>query len=108
MGSSRSTFYNKGELPMASNFRISRHIDNGGIHLRLTGDFDGTSAHELLNTIKDFGDNINNIFIHTNGLKTIYPFGSDLFQNNLHMLSEKSRNLKFIGKKGQRIDPCQN
>lgn len=39
---------------MAANFRISTHRNSENLHLKLYGDFDGTSAHELINA---FGRN---------------------------------------------------
>ena len=37
---------------MAANFRILVHKNNKIIHLKLSGDFDGTSAYELINLLK--------------------------------------------------------
>ena len=65
---------------MASNFKILIHKSSESLHLKLTGDFDGTSAHELLNTIKDYGAGMNKIFIHTNGLRGIFPFGKTVWR----------------------------
>ena len=40
---------------MASNFRILFHETKDSLHLKLFGDFDGNSAHELFNAILDRG-----------------------------------------------------
>lgn len=40
---------------MASNFRILSYKTRDSLHLKLTGDFDGNSAHELLNTLMEHG-----------------------------------------------------
>jgi len=41
-----------GALPMASNFQITFNRHEDSMHLRLYGDFDGSSAHELINLLK--------------------------------------------------------
>jgi len=41
---------------MAARFRISIHRNSENLHLKLMGDFDGTSAHELLNVLKRCGE----------------------------------------------------
>ena len=40
---------------MASNFQIYRHRTRDSLHLKLEGDFDGSSAHELINALKEDG-----------------------------------------------------
>lgn len=59
---------------MAANFRISAHRNSDGLHLELMGDFDGVSACELLNALRERSDRIERIFIHTSALKQIYPY----------------------------------
>ena len=74
----------KGAGIMASNFRILTHQNSESIHLKLIGDFDGSSAYELLNAIKRCSSKANRVFIHTDGLKEIHPFGKAVFQNSFH------------------------
>ena len=69
--------------------------------MKLQGDFDGNSALELLNALKDSGNDFYQIFIDTNDLSAIYPFGKDVFQNNLSTLPIS--NLTFIGKNKHRL-----
>ena len=40
---------------MASNFRLFLHETGDSLHLKLYGDFDGSSAHELINALKKNG-----------------------------------------------------
>lgn len=68
---------------MASNFRILIHRNSCNLHLKLIGDFDGTSAHELVQAIVIHGRGANRIFIHTNGLRDVAPFGEAVFQCNI-------------------------
>lgn len=88
---------------MASNFRIFFHRNDGHVHLKLTGDFDGTSADELLNALKENGAGTRRIFVHTSGLRKIYPFGQRLFQNNLYVMNGQSASLVFTGRHGTEI-----
>jgi hypothetical protein len=64
---------------VAPNFRIIASKNGNGLDLELIGDFDGTSAFELINVLKECpADNIK-IFIHSGGLKNVFPFGKELF-----------------------------
>lgn len=59
---------------MAANFRISVHRKSHTLDLRLTGDFDGMSACELINVLRENGDGVGRIFVDTSGLKNVYPY----------------------------------
>ena len=82
---------------MASNSHIISYKFEDTLYLRLTGDFDEDSAHELINTLKKSGNDSRDIFIDTNNLKTIQPFGRDVFQKNLNSIKKQLKNLKIIG-----------
>lgn len=88
---------------MASNFRIFRHRTRDSLHLKLDGDFDGNSAHELINALTEYGTGFFQIFIDINDLKKIHPFGKDVFQKNLSRFSNGLGNLVFIGQNGHDI-----
>ena len=60
---------------MVSNFIILFCETKDDLHLKLTGDFDENAAHELVNALKEYGSEFYQIFIDTNNLKTIHPFG---------------------------------
>ncbi len=93
---------------MASNFRISIHRNSNRLELNLTGDFDGTSACELLNVLQGNSDGVTRVFINTSSLREIYPFGRDTFQNNLYRLKKKPMRLVFTGKNATSIAPERN
>ena len=40
---------------MASNFQIYSFKTRDSLHLKLAGDFDGSSAYELINTLAEHG-----------------------------------------------------
>jgi hypothetical protein len=95
----------RGEV-MASNFRISVHRDSNNLELKLAGDFDGTSACELLNVLKDkCDDGVDTVAVNTSNLKDVYPFGRDTFQRNLYTLKGRRKRLAFTGRKANSIAP---
>ena len=91
---------------MASNFTISVHKDSDSLELKLAGDFDGTSACELPNVLKEKCDGgVTRVAVNTSRLKEIYPFGRDTFQRNLYTLKGKRIRLAFTGDNANGIAP---
>ena len=88
---------------MASNFQIYSFKTRDSLRLKLAGDFDGSSAYELLIALTEHSKNFHEIFIDINDLKLIHPFGRDVFQKNLRSSSKLYRNLVFIGENGHEI-----
>ena len=82
---------------MASNFQLLSYRNKDSLHLQLYGDFDGSSAHELINTLKKNGSEFIQIFIDTNDISKLYPFGVDVFQKN-KAIAKKCSSFIFIGK----------
>ena len=82
---------------MASNFRVSTHRNSENIHLQLIGDFDGTSAHQLINVLEGNCKRANKVFIHTNSLRRIHPFGCNVFHNHLNTIKPPSMHILFTG-----------
>ena len=74
---------------MASNFQILTFKTKNSLRLKLDGDFDENSAHELINTLIEHSAGLWDIFIDTNNLKTIHPFGIDIFQKNLNGIKKE-------------------
>ena len=91
---------------MARNFKISVQRNGENVHLKLRGDFDGTSAHELLSALNKHANHATaRVFIHTSSLSMIYPFGLDVFQGNLSSIKAKSLDLVFTGESASRLAP---
>jgi hypothetical protein len=88
---------------MASNFKIYSFKTSDSIHLKLTGDFDGSSAHELINTIADYGKGLYEIFINTHDLKSIHPYGKEVLQKRFGALKKQFHGINFIGRNGHAI-----
>jgi hypothetical protein len=91
---------------MAANFRITVHQNSDNLHLRLDGDFDGSSAYLLLNTIEKRCHLAARAFIHTNGLGQIDAFGSSVFRNHLGELKPcRHMRLQFTGDHAEALAP---
>ena len=90
---------------MVSNFQIISAKTNGNLHLKLYGDFDVNAAQELTNTLLTHGVGYWDIFIDTNDLETIHPFGRDTLQMNLSNFKKQLNNLFFIGANRYKIAP---
>ena len=88
---------------MAMNFKIFHLKRSHSVHLNLDGDFDGTSAHELINALKSCGPDVHQVFINTNGLKSVHPFGQVVLYRNLAGIHVHGRNLVFIGNHRRRL-----
>lgn len=83
---------------MASNFKLFSHETRDSIHLKLYGDFDGTSALELITVLKKIPNKSCQIFIDTGELKNVSSFGRDVLQKRLGIEGKQSNGLIFIGK----------
>ncbi len=91
---------------MAANFSISAHRNSENLHLKLTGDFDGSSALQLVNLLKkNSKKGVYKIIIHTSCLNNIFPFGRDTFLTNMYQFSDRSPRLLFTGKNANQIAP---
>ncbi len=90
---------------MASNFRIAMHHNGSTLHFKLMGDFDGTSAYQLLEGLKKTYNGINRVIVHADSLKMIHPFGRDVFQSRFYELNGHSIRIFFTGEKAKQIAP---
>lgn len=88
---------------MAANFHILVNHRTNSLHLKLGGDFDGTSACELLHMLEKIGHKKRKIIIDTNGLKRIYPFGRETFWKKLPSITHRPGNLVMTGKYDQQL-----
>ena len=91
---------------MAHNFKILMYRTIDILHINLRGDFDGSSAFELFNILKENLDGAKRILIDTNNLKKIYPFGQEVFDHNLSKLMGHQIRIQFIGPNTLRSAPA--
>ena len=90
---------------MASNFRVSTHRNSENIHLKLIGDFDEVSANQLIDVLEENCKSVNKVFIHTNSLTRIHPFGCNLFHHHIKKLESPSMSVLFTGDHANRFTP---
>ena len=83
---------------MAQNFKCQSNFLRDRIHLKLYGDFDGSSAFELINILKNHKNSFHKIFIDTNNLNKIHPFGMDVLKKNFAILDINLSKIIIIGK----------
>ena len=84
---------------MASNFGISVYRNNKILQLKLSGDFDGSSALQLLGLMRNCLKETDKIFIHTDSISRIEPFGLNIFRYNMGSLVKHPMQFVFTGEK---------
>ncbi len=89
---------------MSPNFKIHPSRSHVKLILKLSGDFDGSSAFELINTLTENRGEVRKIIIHTDGLSSIHPFGARVFKKNCFLHSQTTP-LIMAGKYGQELAP---
>lgn len=81
---------------MASNFKILISRCEDRINLKLYGDFDGSSAHELINLLKKYGRSFLKIHVHTQSLNHIHPFGLNIFTKRFELMNSCAARIVFF------------
>ena len=90
---------------MALNFKILSKHKSKNLHLKLIGDFDGSSALELINMLKENYSKAEKIVIDTRGLCSVLPFGRGVFWKNCTDFNKKSRKVIFTGANRTGLSP---
>lgn len=84
---------------MAKNFRVcTKESGNQSLALKLFGDFDGSSACELINVIDESVEKSGKVAIDTDGLRTINAFGLDVFLPRMSWLNSTRADIKVTGR----------
>ena len=90
---------------MALNFRINRQKKDRYLYFRLSGDFDGASALELVRALESNSPKAEKIYIDTCGLSSVLAFGQDVFIKHCAISPIVSQKLIFHGAYGEMITP---
>ena len=90
---------------MARNFKINVHQEIDSLHIRLMGDFDGSSAFELLNALGEKSNNYKSILVDTHRLKEVYPFGREVFYYNFLRMKNRPKRFRFVGPNALHLAP---
>lgn len=83
---------------MATNFHMFTHKTTESLHIKLTGDFDGSSAFELINTLTDNLNKYYQIFVNTTELNSVHPFGVAVLEGSWPEIRSKGPGVVFIGR----------
>jgi hypothetical protein len=90
---------------MASNFRIAAHRSSDSVSIKLYGDFDGSSAYQLIEHLKKDCRSKSKVFIDTCCLREIHAFGKEVFEDSLSKLNRDCICLVFSGKNAAKLAP---
>jgi hypothetical protein len=91
---------------MARNFKIVQKSGKNGLQLQLRGDFDGSSAYELIQALEKNIDKTGRIEVNTSGLQEVVPFGCAVLHSNLGIEGKKRRRLMFTGENADSLAPA--
>ena len=84
---------------MARNFRLSKKTyGNRSVALKLFGDFDGSSACELMNVLDKAIPEFKKVAIDTDGLRAIHAFGLDIFLPRMSGLKNAYAKIDITGR----------
>ena len=73
------------------------------MHLRLIGDFDGSSAYQLIEKLKEYCTVSDHVFIDTNALREIHTFGLNILSYHMLKLKGPLSNITFVGEYAERM-----
>ena len=90
---------------MSSNFRIDVKKHNGELYVSPKGDFDGSSAWELINTIDARYEGVGRVFIDTHHLRELCRFGCSVFLREMRQGRIPVDRVRYLGLKGHDIAP---
>jgi anti-anti-sigma factor len=88
---------------MTSNFGISVSRSNKNLLLKLSGDFDSSSAMQLLSLMKNCINETEKIIIDTDSIGYMEPFGFSIFRYNLGSLARHRMKFVFTGEKASSL-----
>ncbi len=91
---------------MSPNFSIESKRHGKDIHLRLIGDFDGASALELIFFMNRCFSNNEKVFINTDFLCLIEPFGINVFRHNISSFISSGNRFEFTGEIASVFQEC--
>jgi anti-anti-sigma factor len=84
---------------MALNFRVCvKEIRNQAIALQLFGDFDASSACELINVLDKSVKKSSKVAIDTDRLKTVNAFGLEVFLPRMSRLNSTRADIQVTGR----------
>jgi len=90
---------------MAANFRVNtKEINKQSMALQLFGDFDASSACELINALDQSVRTSSKVAIDTDGLKSINTFGLEVFFLRMSNLNNTRADIEVIGRFSEKFN----
>jgi stage II sporulation protein AA (anti-sigma F factor antagonist) len=87
------------EMEMALNFRVCvKETGNQSIALQLHGDFDASSACELIDVLDKSAKKSSTVAIDTDRLRSIIAFGLDVFLLRMSRLNNTRADIQVTGR----------
>ena len=90
---------------MSSNFQIVTSLENDGLHLQMLGEVDGSAACDLINRLEEGHTQASQVIVETSNLRSVHPFGKNVFENRIGRLSKTRSRLFFTGKNKHYFQP---
>jgi hypothetical protein len=90
---------------MGANFQVRFQKKNGDLYVDPKGDFDGSSAWELVNLIHDQYEGSGKVIIDTQKLRNLCPFGCSTFKCRIRIGRVPADRLLIRGRQGGEIAP---
>ena len=90
---------------MASNFTMQHHRREGGLHINLIVDFDGTAAFELKHCLQKALNREKRVTVHTDKLACLPAFGREMFQKQFSVRPQITTRIVFTGAYAQAMAP---
>ena len=92
---------------MSFDFKIDMHRNSDNLHLRLSGDFDSSSAEEVIHTLKRHCHRVSKIFIHTSCLRRVLAPETRSFFEHVVFLKKRKIDTVLTGDHVKQIDPTR-
>lgn len=73
--------------------------------MKLSGEFDGSAAMELIHLLEKCAKRHKRVLVHTESLSRMDLFGQEVFRKNFNDLNEVRNRLTFTGEYAHRISP---
>lgn len=90
---------------MSAKFQLEFRQSNGNLFIDAAGDFDGHSAWELMNAINRKYAGQGRVFVNTERIEDVTPFGQGLFHDLMAKSVLPKDRLFLKGEKGFEIGP---
>lgn len=83
---------------MSAKFEIVASLENDALHLQMLGEFDGSAACDLIRRLEEGRAAASQVLVDTSDLRSVHPFGKNVFDHRIRRLSKTTPGLLFIGK----------